>query len=263
MFASPGSIAFQVGPLVVRWYGILMATAIVVGLGLAHRQARKDGLPADDIISAGQWAILAGLVGARLYEVAFNWDYYGQYPSKILAVWEGGLAMHGGLIVGPLVGAWLAWRWRLPVARGLDVAAPSLAIGQAIGRWGNFFNEEAFGRPTNLPWKLYISPPHRPPGFAQFDYFHPTFLYESIWDLGVFLALALWLRPKLRNRPGALFFCYVGLYSIGRFAIEALRLDSFWVGSFRVPQIASLVGLVVAALGLLWTRRRATRLAAS
>ena len=103
MFASPGAIAFQIGPLVVRWYGILMATAIVLGLWLGHRQARKERLPADDIISAGQWAILAGLVGARLYEVAFNWDYYGQYPSKILAVWEGGLAMHGGLIVGPLV----------------------------------------------------------------------------------------------------------------------------------------------------------------
>lgn len=260
MFASPGSIAFQIGPLVVRWYGILMATAIVVGLWLAHRQAKKEGLPADDIISAGQWAILAGLVGARLYEVVFNWDYYGQYPSKILAVWEGGLAIHGGLILGPLVGALLAWKWRLPVGRGLDVAAPSVAIGQAIGRWGNFFNEEAFGRPTDLPWKLYISPPHRPPGFAQFDYFHPTFLYESLWDLGVFLALVLWLRPSLRNRPGALFFCYVGLYSIGRFAIEALRLDSFWLGSFRVPQIASLVGLLVAAVGLLWTRRRPTRL---
>jgi phosphatidylglycerol:prolipoprotein diacylglycerol transferase len=263
MFASPGAIAFQIGPLVVRWYGILMATAIVIGLWLGHRRARKEGLPADDIISAGQWAILAGLVGARLYEVAFNWDYYGQYPSKILAVWEGGLAIHGGLIVGPLVGAWLAWKWRLPVARGLDVAAPPLAIGQAIGRWGNFFNEEAFGRPTNLPWKLYISPPHRPPGFAQFDYFHPTFLYESIWDFAVFAALVVWLRPKLRNRPGALFFCYVALYSIGRFAIEALRLDSFWVGSFRVPQIASLLGLVVAGVGLLWTRRRSTRLAAS
>jgi phosphatidylglycerol:prolipoprotein diacylglycerol transferase len=161
------------------------------------------------------------------------------------------------------VGAWLAWKWRLPVARGLDVAAPSLAIGQAIGRWGNFFNEEAFGRPTDLPWKLYISPAHRPPGFAQFDYFHPTFLYESLWDFGVFLALVLWLRPALRNRPGALFFCYVGLYSIGRFAIEALRLDSFWLGSFRVPQLASLVGLLVAAAGIFWTRRRSARLAAS
>src|SRR6266850_1977902 len=99
---SPGAIAFQIGPLVIRWYGILMALSIVVGLWLGHRQARREGLPADDIITIGQWSILAGLLGARLYEVAFNWDYYGQFPKKILAVWEGGLAIHGGLIVGPL-----------------------------------------------------------------------------------------------------------------------------------------------------------------
>lgn len=260
--ASPGAVAFELGPLSIRWYGILMATAIVVGLWLAHRQARREGLPADDIIGVGQWAILAGLVGARLYEVAFNWDYYGRYPWKIIAVWEGGLAIHGGLILGPLVGVWLAARWRVPVLRGLDVAAPSAAIGQAIGRWGNFFNEEAFGQPTDLPWKLYISPPHRPPGYTQFEYFHPTFLYESLWDLAVFGALVLWLRPALRRQPGALFFAYLGLYSVGRFAIEALRLDSFWVGAFRVPQLASMVGVVIAVVGVIWTHRRASPLGA-
>jgi phosphatidylglycerol:prolipoprotein diacylglycerol transferase len=254
--ASPGAIAFQMGPIVVRWYGILMALAIIVGLWLGYREARRRGLPADDIISVGQWSILAGLVGARLYEVIFNWDYYGQYPSKIIAVWEGGLAIHGGLIAGPLVGAWLAYRRRLPVLAGLDVAAPSIAIGQAIGRWGNFFNEEAFGRPTDAPWKLYISPPHRPPGFTQYDYFHPTFLYESLWDFGIFLLLLTWLRPRLVERPGSLFFVYVGLYSIGRFLIEGLRLDSFWLGSVRVAQAASLVGLAIAIIGLIWTRRR-------
>jgi len=258
--SSPGAIAFQVGPLVIRWYGILMALSIVVALWLAHRRAKREGLPADDIITAGQWAILAGLLGARLYEVAFNWDYYGQYPRKIFAVWEGGLAIHGGLILGPLVGAWLGWKWGLPVLRSLDVTAPAFAIGQAIGRWGNFFNEEAFGRPTDLPWKLYISPPHRPPGYQQYEYFHPTFLYESLWDLGVFLALVLWLRPRLREQPGSLFFAYIGLYSIGRLTIEAIRLDSFWLGPFRVAQLASLLGVLVAVVGLVWTRRRAAAL---
>ena len=258
---SPGAIAFQLGPLVIRWYGILMATAIVVGLWLGYRQARREGLPADDFISIAQWSILAGLVGARLYEVVFNWDYYGQYPAKIIAVWEGGLAIHGGLIVGPIVGIWLARRWHLPILRALDIAAPSVAIGQAIGRWGNFFNEEAFGRPTDLAWKLYISPPHRPPGFGQYDFFHPTFLYESIWDFAVFLALVGWLRPRLHERPGALFFCYVGLYSIGRFAIEGLRLDSFWLGPFRVPQLASLAGVAIAIAGLAWLRHRDAALA--
>ena len=259
--SSPGSIAIQVGPIVIRWYGILMATAIVIGLWLAHHRARRDGLPADDILSAAQWAVLAGLVGARLYEVAFNWDYYGRYPAKIVAVWEGGLAIHGGLILGPLVGAWLAWRWRLPVLRALDVAAPSVALGQAIGRWGNFFNEEAFGGPTELPWKLYISPAHRPLGYGQFEYFHPTFLYESLWNFAVFAALAVWLRPRLAARPGALFFWYVGLYSAGRFAIEALRLDSFMLGSLRVPQLASVLGVAIAVAGVAWASRRASSLA--
>jgi phosphatidylglycerol---prolipoprotein diacylglyceryl transferase len=254
--SSPGAIAFYLGPLPVRWYGILMATAIVVGLWLGYHEARRNKLPADDFISVGQWAILAGLVGARVYEVVFNWDYYGQYPWKIPAVWEGGLAIHGGLIVGPIVGAVLAWRWKIPVLRGLDVAAPSLAIGQAIGRWGNFFNEEAFGRPTDLPWKVFISPAHRPPGYAQYDYFHPTFLYESLWDLAVFLALVVALRPRFRERPGAVFFSYIGLYSVGRFLIEGLRLDSFWLGAVRVPQAASVVGVIVSIVGLVWVHRR-------
>jgi len=257
VIASPGAIAFELGPLTVRWYGILMATSIGVGFWLAHRQAQKEGLPADDILRVAQWAVIAGLIGARLYEVAFNWDYYGRYPWKIPAVWEGGLAMHGGIIVGFLTGVALAIHWRVPVLPSLDVVAPSMILGQAIGRWGNFFNEEAFGRPTDLPWKLYISPPHRPPGYTQFDFFHPTFLYESLWDLLVFGILILWLRPRLREQPGALFFAYIGLYSIGRFAIEAIRLDSFWLGPFRVAQLASLLGVLVAIVGLAWTRRRA------
>src|SRR5690242_21052773 len=187
-----------------------MATAILVGFWLAQRRAIEEGLPADQILRAAQWAVVAGLVGARLYEVIFNWDYYGRFPEKIVAVWEGGLAMHGGLIVGPLVGILLARRWHVPIRRALDVIAPSMVLGQAIGRWGNFFNEEAFGDPTNLPWKLYISPPHRPFGFTQYEYFHPTFLYESLWDLGVFLLLVLWLRPRLKDQPGGLFFAYIG-----------------------------------------------------
>ena len=262
MIASPGAIVFQIGPLTIRWYGILMATSIGVGFWLAHRQATKEGLPADDILRVSQWAVIAGLVGARLYEVAFNWDYYGAHPSKIPAVWEGGLAMHGGIIVGFLVGAVLAYRWRVPVLRALDVAAPSVILGQAIGRWGNFFNEEAFGRPTDLAWKMYISPPNRPPEYQNAEFFHPTFLYESIWNLAVFALLVGWLRPRCRHQPGALFFWYLGLYSLGRLFIESLRLDSFWVAGFRVAQLASLAGIAVAIAGLVWTRRRAAMPAA-
>ncbi len=257
MMASPGAIAFTLGPITVRWYGILMATAIASGLWLANRQARVEQLPADALLRVAQWAIIAGLIGARAWEVIFNWDYYGRYPAKIIAVWEGGLAIHGGLTVGFIVGVLLAIRWRVPALRGLDVAAPSVALGQAIGRWGNFFNEEAFGRPTELPWRLYISPAHRPPEYASAEYFHPTFLYESLWNIAVFTVLVTWLRPRFRRQPGALFFWYLGLYSAGRFAIEAIRLDSFWVAGWRVAQVASLAGMIIAALGLFWTHRRA------
>jgi phosphatidylglycerol:prolipoprotein diacylglycerol transferase len=256
VLASPGPIAFFLGPLPVRWYGILVAAAIGLGFWLADRQARAAHLPTDTLLSTAQWAVIAGFVGARLYEVAFNWEYYGRHLDKIPAVWEGGLAIHGGLIAGSLVGIALATYWRLPVLRSLDVAAPSIALGQAIGRWGNFFNEEAFGSPTTLPWKLYVSPDHRPPGYETFEYFHPTFLYESLWDLGVFLALVLWLRSKAQARPGTLFFSYLGLYSVGRGLIETLRLDSFWLGDIRVAQLASAGGLVVAAAGLAWIARR-------
>ena len=257
MFRSPGAVAVQFGPLSIRWYGILMALAMAIGLWLAYRDAKRRGLDPESFLKAAELGLLGALVGARLYYVLFNLDYYTQFPRKIIAVWEGGLAIHGGIIGGLLVGGGYAWLRRLPVRQFLDVAAPSLVLGQAIGRWGNFFNEEAFGAPTDLPWKLYISPPHRPPGFSQFDFFHPTFLYESLWDLAVFIVLVMWLRRRLQRQPGGLFFAYVGLYSVGRFIIESVRLDSFWLGPFRVAQLASVLGVAVAIAGLAWTRKRA------
>jgi phosphatidylglycerol:prolipoprotein diacylglycerol transferase len=259
MFASPGAIAIQVGPLAIRWYGIFTAAAILVGLWLTDRQARAEGLPADEIASCFGWAIAAGYVGARLYEVAFNWDYYGRHWAKIPAVWEGGLAIHGGLIVGCVTGVALLARRGIPVLRTADIAGPGFAIAQAIGRWGNFFNEEAFGRPTDLPWGLYISPAHRPPEYRSAEFFHPAFLYESLWDLAVFVALVWWLRPRWRDRPGALFFWYIGLYSLGRFAIEAVRVDSFWAGGYRVPQLASIAGIAISVCGLVWISRGVRR----
>jgi phosphatidylglycerol:prolipoprotein diacylglycerol transferase len=256
MFASPGAIAVQLGPLSLRWYGIMTAVAIMVGLWLLDRQARAEGLSADDIVGCAMWTIVSGYIGARLYEVAFNWDYYGRHWAKIPAVWEGGLAIHGGLIVGGVVGTVVAIRKGLPVLRTLDILAPSVAIAQAIGRWGNFFNEEAFGRPTDLPWGLYISPPHRPLEYQRAERFHPTFLYESLWDLAVFAVLIWWIRPRWRDRPGLLFFSYIGLYSVGRLGIEALRIDSFWAGTFRVAQLASAAGILFAVGGILWVSRQ-------
>jgi len=259
MFQSPGAIAVHVGPIAIRWYGVLMATAMALGLWLAHRDAQRRGLDSERLLKASELALLGGLIGARLYYVAFNLDYYSQFPGKIFALWEGGLAIHGGVLGGILVGGVYAWRRHLPLRQYLDVAAPSLALGQAIGRWGNFFNEEAFGRPTELPWKLYISPPHRPLPFAQAEFFHPTFLYESAWDLVVFGLLVFVLRDRLLRAPGALFLAYVGLYSLGRIFTEALRTDPLMFGSLRVAQLVSLLCMILALVGvpLLLRRRRA------
>ena len=257
VFRTPGPIALQVGPFTLRWYGILMASAMAVGLWLAHRDARRRGLDAENLLKAAELALLGGLVGARLYYVAFNLDYYAAVPSRIFAVWEGGLAIHGGVLGGVLVGGAYAWLRQLPLRTYLDIAAPSLALGQAIGRWGNFFNEEAFGTPTNLPWKLYISPSARPVEYAQAEFFHPTFLYESLWDVVVF-ALLIWVfRTRLERAPGALFLVYVGLYSVGRFMTEALRTDALMLGPIRIAQLVSLVGVAAAMIGVPWLMKRA------
>jgi phosphatidylglycerol:prolipoprotein diacylglycerol transferase len=250
MFRSPGPVALQVGPLTLRWYGILMAAAMAIGLWVAHRDARRRGVDPDDLLKAAELALLGGLVGARLYYVAFNLDYYAAAPGRILAVWEGGLAIHGGVLGGLLVGGGYAWWRRLPVLTYLDIAAPSLALGQAIGRWGNFFNEEAFGTPTALPWKLFISSAHRPPEYAEAEFFHPAFLYESLWDMAVFLLLVGVFRRRLEPAPPALFLAYLGLYSIGRFATEAVRTDALMLGPIRVAQLVSILGVAAALIGV-------------
>ena len=250
MFRSPGPIALQLGPLTIRWYGILMATAMAVGLWLAYREAKRRGTDPEDLLKTSELALLGGLIGARLYYVAFNWEYYSQFPFKIIAVWEGGLAIHGGLLGGLLLGGSYAWWKRLPLVRYLDIVAPSLVLGQAIGRWGNFFNEEAFGTPTALPWKLYISPRQRPLEYVQAEYFHPAFLYESVWDFVVFSLLMFVLRHRLERARGSLSLAYLGLYSIGRLIVEGLRTDSLMLGPIRVAQLVSGIGIAAAIVGV-------------
>jgi phosphatidylglycerol:prolipoprotein diacylglycerol transferase len=270
VFRSPGPIALAfrlpadlpfVGGLSVsiRWYGILIASSMAIGLWLATREAARRGESPDDLLKAAELALIGGLVGARLYYVLFNLDYYQTQPWwRILAVWEGGLAIHGGLIGGLLAGGAYVWAKGLPLLTYLDIVAPSLLLGQAIGRWGNFFNEEAFGGPTALPWKLYISEPRRPPAFVDHQFFHPTFLYESLWNLAAFLVLYFVLRRRLERAPGALFLAYLGLYSLGRFWVEGLRTDSLMLGSMRVAQLVSVVAVAVAAVGIpILMRRRA------
>jgi phosphatidylglycerol---prolipoprotein diacylglyceryl transferase len=256
MFASPGAIAIQLGPLAIRWYGLLIATGVMLGTTLAHREAIRRGQDPDTLLNLIVASVLSALVGARLYYVLFNWEYYGAQPAKILAIWEGGLAIHGGLIAGAIATILYCRSSRLPVLVTTDILVPGVAIGQAIGRWGNFFNQEAFGVPTDLPWRLYIDPVHRPAHLRQFDFFHPTFLYESLWNLLVFGLLWFGLRKRLEGRPGALTLCYLGLYSVGRFFVEGLRIDSLMLGQLRAAQAVSLVLVVAAGAGLALMERR-------
>ena len=260
MFRSPGAVLLQLGPVSIGWFGVLLALGMAVGLTLACREASRAGLSAAEMLKGGELALLGALVGARLYYVLFTWEYYAAAPWRIFAIWEGGLAFHGGLLGGVLVALLYGSVKRLYVAPYLDVAAPGLALGGAIARWGNFFNEEAFGTPTALPWRLYVSPTHRPLQFAADDFFHPAFLYESVWDVVVAVLLVFVLRRRLARAPGALFLAYLGLYSFGRLWVESILIDPLMLGPLRVSQLVSLMMLALAVFGvpLLLKRGRAT-----
>ncbi len=258
-FASPGPVAFQLGPVVIRWYGLLIASAVVIGLFLAQRLGQQRGIAPERIETLLIWLVVGALPGARLYYVLFEWDRYADRPLEALAIWQGGIAIHGAILGGAIATVLFARRYKLSFWQLADVVAPSLVLGQAIGRWGNFFNSEAFGAPTNLPWRLYIPPAQRPPGLATVEYYHPTFLYESLWNLGV-LGLVLWLffwglRHPNRLKPGTIFLVYFAAYSLGRLWIEGLRLDSLMLGPLRIAQVVSLGGIALGIGGLLWLYR--------
>ncbi len=253
VFTSPGPM---VGPLPIRWYGLLIASAVLIGVTLSTYLAKKRGVNPDLISDLAIWLVVAAIPSARLYYVAFEWDKYANNPAEALAIWHGGIAIHGAIIGGAIAALIFAKLNKVPFWQLADLVAPSLILGQAIGRWGNFFNSEAFGRPTDLPWKLYIPLAQRPPGYTQFEYFHPTFLYESLWNLGVFAILMVLFFRGLRGKPalklGTLFLTYLMCYSLGRFWIEGLRMDSLMLGPLRIAQVVSLVGVAIGAIGLLW-----------
>ncbi|MFZ7102266.1 MAG: prolipoprotein diacylglyceryl transferase [Peptococcaceae bacterium] len=243
-------IAFEIGPFQIRWYGILMSTAILIGTFLALREIRRKGIDEDKFMNVLIAAIPAGFIGARLYYVIFKWDYYSKYPAEIPAVWHGGLAIHGAVIGAFLVGYLMIRHYNMNFWQLADIAAPGLIIGQAIGRWGNFINQEAYGYavdPEKIPWAMWIDGAYR----------HPTFLYESIWNLLGFILL-LWLRRRNFIREGEVFLSYLMYYSLGRGIIEGFRTDSLMLGPLRIAQVMSLSLILIAAV-LIWYRRRKNR----
>ena len=249
---SPPSGNLTLGPLRLTAYGLMVALSVVVATEIARRRARTRRIHPNAITAIATCAVPAGLVGARLYHVATDWRRYEDRWIDAFKVWEGGLGIPGGLAAGVIAGLWVARRRGIVLVDALDVVAPALPIGQAIGRWGNWWNQELFGRPTALPWALEINPVHRPPGFETAATYHPAFLYESTWNVA--LAAVLVLLDRRRLPPGALFAVYVSGYGSGRLWIEALRIDAASrVGPWRINIWISLL-LIVGALVVLLTQ---------
>lgn len=255
-FTSPGPILVKIGPLTIRWYGLLIATAVLIGVTLSQFLAKRRNVNPDLISDLSIWLVLGAIPAARLYYVLFQWSEYAQHPERIIAIWQGGIAIHGAIIGGVVAALIFAKIKQISFWQLADLVAPSLILGQAIGRWGNFFNSEAFGSPTNLPWKLSIPPENRPPELANFEYFHPTFLYESLWDLMVFALLITLFFRSLSGKPalktGTLSLVYLAAYSLGRLWIEGFRTDSLMLGPLRIAQVVSLLGIVFGLAGLAW-----------
>lgn len=226
-------VAFTIFGIDVMWYGVLIATGMLIGVALAIKEAKRVGISEDDVLNIAIIAIPVAIICARLYYVIFSWDYYSQNPGEIFNIRGGGLAIHGGLIGGILTGFIYAKVKKLDFFKTADAVMVGMPLAQAIGRWGNFINGEAHGGPTSLPWGIMVD------GVKV----HPTFLYESIWDLGIFLFIMFYMRKK-KTYEGEVIVSYITLYSIGRFFIEGLRTDSLMFGPIRMAQFISLVGVV-------------------
>ncbi len=249
MFKSPASVAFSVFGYDIRFYGIMLFFGIISGILVTCTIAKKyyKNVNLDLLVDFFPFLIIFSVISARIYYVLLSFDYYSKFPSEIFAVWHGGISIHGAILGGLITGIiYFKLIKKTPILPYADVVSYGLAIGQSIGRWGNFFNQEAFGTPCDLPWKLYIDPAFRPVELMQYSYFHPAFLYESVWDIIVFLILFFGVRKLAKNLSGLVFFSYLTLYSFGRIFIENIRIDSVLnIQNVPVALIASVLTLII------------------
>ena len=246
---SPSSGTIHLGPLRLTAYGLMIALGVVAAVVISRRRAPSRGFDPDAFSSIATWAVPAGLLGARLYHVITDWHRFRGDYGEVFKIWNGGLGIPGGLLVGVSVGVIVARRYGIRPADGLDVVAPAIPVAQAIARWGNWWNQELFGRPTSLPWGLEISPGKRPERFAAEPTFHPAFLYEGLWNLTLAFVLVRLDRRRVLRR-GQLFWLYVAGYGLGRLWIESLRVDdATLVGPFRVNIWISLAAIVGGLVG--------------
>ena len=228
----------------------MFAVGFICASMIASRVAKSRGIDSEQLTNTALVCFIAGIVGARLYYVVLSWQDFLSRPLDIFATWQGGLSIHGGIIGGAIAGYLYAAYQKMPKRQVADLVSIILPLGQAIGRWGNFFNSEAFGIPVPLdfPLAVFIPPDSRPLQYANYELFHATFLYESLWDLGIFLLIYFGLLKRLSDYPGLCFLIYIALYSIGRLMIEPLRTDSIMAGSIPIPIVASLVFLFASLL---------------
>lgn len=245
---SPSRGVVHLGPIPIRAYAICILLGVLAAIWLARRRWAALGFDPKQISDVAVWAVPAGLIGARLYHVITDYQMYTDDPAGAFRIWDGGLGIWGGVAVGAGVGLFVAHRWGMSLPLLLDASAPAIPLAQAIGRFGNYFNQELFGRPTSLPWAIEIDFAHRPASFADATTFHPTFLYESLWCLAV-VGLVLWVEHKGWLEPGRLFALYVAAYSFGRFWFEALRIDpAHEILGLRLNDWVAVAVFVVAAL---------------
>ncbi len=258
--SPPSPIIFEAGPFALRYYGLCIALGIVVATWLSGRELVRKGYDGELALDALFFIIPPGFVGARIYHVITNYDYYAADPwPEVIAVWNGGIGIYGA-VTGGFIGLLLfCWIKRISPLAFADAAAPGVILAQAIGRWGNYFNQELFGRPSGLPWAIRIAPENRPEGYTDAGTFHPTFLYESIWNVLVCLVL-LWVARHFAGRlkDGDLFLLYVSLYSTGRSLTELLRIDpSFLIGgNIRGNMLVAIVLALAFAMILLLRHSR-------
>ncbi|MDJ0771692.1 MAG: prolipoprotein diacylglyceryl transferase [Ilumatobacter sp.] len=254
---SPSGSGISIGPLDLRAYGLMIALGVIAAVWMMGRMLEQKRLgTAEDASSIAVWGVAAGVIGARLYHVATDWDRFSDDLGSIPRLWEGGLGIPGGLLAGVFAGLWQARRRGIGAAETLTCAAPAIPLAQAIGRWGNWFNQELFGKQTDLPWALEIDDDHLPAGFESGTTFHPTFLYESMWNIGL-VGVLLWIDRRLRLGAGRLFAVYLIGYGAGRFWIEGLRIDpSSELGGLRWNQWVALAAVVGGGAYLVATRGR-------
>jgi phosphatidylglycerol:prolipoprotein diacylglycerol transferase len=263
-------LPFMSQPFHIYFYGIILMTGAIAGAWLASVEAKRRGQDPELAWDMLIWLIIGGVIGARLWHVftpppssiaaGKTTVFYLTHPLDMINVRQGGLGIPGAVIGGLIAMYWYTRRHKLNFTLWTDISAPAIALGQAIGRWGNFFNQELYGKPTNLPWGIYIDPQHRLPGFLNQERYHPLFLYESLWNLANMVFL-LWLGRRFADRlkPGDIFIIYLISYPIGRFFLDFLRLDASMISGINANQTVAAVIAVCASVALYWRHRAAPR----